>query len=69
MFEPPVAAPKEDDVGGAWHQNRVEKKPQLFELPANLLLYTTDLAAPRGRRYDTGRTRNDADSSSTEGRP
>ena len=39
----------ETDAGGAWHQSRWEAQPQLFELPANLLLYTTDLAAPEGR--------------------
>ncbi len=39
----------ETDAGGAWHQSRWEAQPQLFELPANLLLYTTDLAAPQGR--------------------
>jgi len=39
----------ETDAGGAWHQSRWEAQPQLFELAANLLLYTTDLAAPTGR--------------------
>lgn len=39
----------EDDASGAWHQNRSEKAPFLFELPANLLLYTTDLGKPQSR--------------------
>jgi hypothetical protein len=39
----------ETDAGGAWQQSRWEAQPGLFELPANLLLYTTDLAAPEGR--------------------
>jgi len=39
----------ETDAGGAWHQSCWDAQGQLFELAANLLLYTTDLAAPKGR--------------------
>jgi len=37
------------DVSGAWHQGRTETHPHLFQLAANLLLYTTDLAPPKGK--------------------
>lgn len=37
------------DVSGAWHQSRDADRPQFFQLPANVLLYTTDLAAPKSR--------------------
>ena len=37
------------DVGGAWHQGRSKEFGALFQLGANLLLYTTDLAPPPGR--------------------
>jgi len=37
------------DVSGAWHQDRAEQHPGLFQLGANLLLYTTDLAPPVGQ--------------------
>jgi len=37
------------DVGGAWHQGLTETYPQLFQLGANLLLYTTDLSRPKGK--------------------
>lgn len=37
------------DISGAWHQGLTETHPQLFQLGANLLLYTTDLAAPKGK--------------------
>ena len=37
------------DVSGPWHQGRTETHPQLFQLGANLLLYTTDLAPPKGK--------------------
>jgi len=37
------------DVSGAWHQGLIDTHPHLFQLGANLLLYTTDLAAPKGK--------------------
>ncbi len=39
----------EGDAAGAWHQSRSADRPQLFQLPANALLYTTDLAGPQSR--------------------
>ncbi len=39
----------EGDASGAWHQSRWADRPQLFQLPANALLYTTDLASPKSR--------------------
>jgi len=37
------------DVAGAWHQSRWAERLPLFQLPANVLLYTTDLALPKSR--------------------
>ena len=49
------------DVSGAWHQGRTQSHPQLFQLAANLLLYTTDLSRPKGKlRLATPRPRRPA---------
>jgi hypothetical protein len=37
------------DVSGAWHQGRTREHPHLFQLAANILLYTTDLQRPPGK--------------------
>jgi hypothetical protein len=37
------------DASGPWHQNRQDEYAGLFQFAANVLLYTTDLTAPKGK--------------------
>ena len=38
-----------DDVSGAWHQGRTDTHGHLFQLGANVVMYTTDLSKPAGQ--------------------
>ena len=45
----------ETDASGAWHQYKTAEHPELFQLPANVLVYTTDREPPVSRLAATPR--------------